>query len=437
VLTANLQGVDYDPALISALLRESVIHQAVLCLQNLNAWSETAAGAILTAALSLTSLVLATAEEGVQAPREVAKILAPVRLAVPSEADRRMLWIWEAADYPLAEAVDLNVLADKFSLTRGQIRYALDAAAREALWQGGTEVDEAALNRACYAQIEQGLSRGSRATRVPTVFAWEDLILPWASKDLLRTACDQVRYRHRVYQEWGFAARLPYGRGLSLLFVGPPGTGKTMGAQVVAGELGLELYKVDLAGVVSKYIGETEKNLREIFAEAQRSQAALFFDEADVLFSKRTEVKDAHDKYSNMEAAFMLQQMEEYAGVVILATNYLQNFDEAFKRRLKFVVDFPFPNAEYRKKLWDSVFPSRTPVDEDVDREYLAERFELSGSSIKNIAVGASFLAAARGAAVTMPDILTALRHELAKSGKMLSREDLGEYGNQFEIWNS
>jgi SpoVK/Ycf46/Vps4 family AAA+-type ATPase len=245
---------------------------------------------------------------------------------------------------------------------------------------------------------------------------------------MLKTACDQVRYKHTVYNQWGFGAKLPYGRGLSLLFSGSPGTGKTMGAQVVAGELKLELYKVDLAGVVSKYIGETEKNLEDIFREAAKSQAVLFFDEADVLFNKRTEVKDALDKYSNMEAAFMLQKIEEYEGVCVLATNFLQNFDEAFKRRLKFIVEFPFPNQEYRYKLWQSVFPARTPLGGDLDYDYLARRFELSGSSIKNIAVNAAFMAAAGSKQIGMKEILQALRHELAKSGKSLSPEELGEY---------
>ena len=201
-----------------------------------------------------------------------------------------------------------------------------------------------------------------------------------------------------------------------------------MAAQIAAGELGLELYKVELPAVVSKYVGETEKNLSEIFREASRSQAVLFFDEADVLFGKRTEMKDAHDKYNNMEAAYLLQKMEEYDGVSILATNFLQNFDEAFKRRLKFVIEFPFPDAGYRRLLWRSVFPAETPLEGDVDWEFLAIQFELTGSAIKNVAVNAAFLAAGEGRAVGMGHLLTALRRELAKSGKVLSREDFGQY---------
>lgn len=213
-----------------------------------------------------------------------------------------------------------------------------------------------------------------------------------------------------------------------MLFSGPPGTGKTMAAQIAAGELGLELYKVDLAAVVSKYVGETEKNLNEIFREASRSQAVLFFDEADVLFGKRTEMKDAHDKYNNMEAAYLLQKMEEYTGVSILATNFLQNFDEAFKRRLKFIIEFPLPGVEARRLLWRAVFPVQTPLEAEIDWEFLAAQFELSGSSIKNAAVNAAFLAAGDGRAVGMGHVLTALRRELFKSGKILTREDFGQY---------
>ena len=180
--------------------------------------------------------------------------------------------------------------------------------------------------------------------------------------------------------------------------------------------------------MVSKYVGETEKNLNEIFREASRSQAVLFFDEADVLFGKRTEVKDAHDKYNNMEAAYLLQKIEEYEGVSILATNFLQNFDEAFKRRLKFIISFPFPDARYRLRLWQKVFPPETPLEPDIDWDFLAEQFELTGSNIKNVAVNAAYLAAGEGQEVGMAHLLTAIRRELFKTGKLLSREDFGAY---------
>lgn len=200
-----------------------------------------------------------------------------------------------------------------------------------------------------------------------------------------------------------------------------------MGAQVIANQLSMELYKVDLSSVMSKYIGETEKNLGNIFDEVKKSRSILFFDEADALFGKRTEVKDSHDKYANAETAYLLQKIEEYQGIVVLATNYMQNFDEAFKRRIKFIIEFPFPLAEYRRKMWEQIFPQQTPM-EELDYEYLAENFELSGSSIKNIAVAGAFLAASEGNPVGMRHILPALRDEMIKSGKSMPPESFGEY---------
>lgn len=213
-----------------------------------------------------------------------------------------------------------------------------------------------------------------------------------------------------------------------MMFCGPPGTGKTMGAQVIARELHLELYKADLSSVMSKYIGETEKNLGALFDEVKKSQSILFFDEADAIFGKRSEVKDAQDKYANAETAYLLQKMEEYDGIVILATNYFQNFDEAFKRRIRFIIEFPLPDAERRLEIWQRVYPKETPVSSEVDFEYLASQFELSGSSIKNIAIAAAFKAAAAGTEVEMSQILGCLREEMKKSGRNLQRDDFGQY---------
>ena len=201
----------------------------------------------------------------------------------------------------------------------------------------------------------------NKATHIKPKRLWDEVILPPEQKELLRNACNQVKFRHVVYGEWGFEKKLSYGKGVSILFAGPPGTGKTMSAEVVAKELMLEIYKIDLSQVISKYIGETEKNLHEIFHEAQFSNAILFFDEADALFGKRSEVKDSHDKYANIETAYLLQKIEEYAGITILATNFSQNIDDAFMRRLNYVIKFPFPDAEYREKIWRSMFPAEAP----------------------------------------------------------------------------
>lgn len=417
------------------LVREALIQQCPVCLVGLDETVQ-AARTHREAAEYLTKLLydaaaagcslLCSEEDWSPAGGPASWRAVPVPLPLPGLEENRALWAGFLRDYPVAEGQDPDELAGKYRLTPGQMKQALETALALARWQGREEIDRDCLDQGCRSQLRHAL--GDRARKVEAVFTWEDLVLPESSKRLLRSACDQMRYRRQVYGTWGFGRKLAYGAGLSMLFSGPPGTGKTMAAQIAAGELGLELYKVELPAVVSKYVGETEKNLSKIFREAARSQAVLFFDEADVLFGKRTEVKDAHDKYNNMEAAYLLQKMEEYSGVSVLATNFLQNFDEAFKRRLKFIIEFPFPDAAARRLLWRSVFPAQTPLEPDIDWEFLATQFELSGSGIKNAAVNAAFLAAGDRSPVGMGHLLTALRRELFKSGKVLTREDFGQY---------
>lgn len=338
----------------------------------------------------------------------------------------REVWKEEARAYAWQDGLHPEEMANLFHFTRGQIQRAFQNAAADAGHRGGDgKIGRENLRRGCRSLWEQQLIK--RAVRVPCVYHWEDLILPDSQKEKLRAAAEQVLKKHQVYEEWGFCKKMPYGQGVSMIFAGPPGTGKTMAAQVFAGELGLELYKVELSAVVSKYVGETEKNLNEIFSQAQKSQVVLFFDEADVLFSKRTEVKEANDKYSNMEAAFLLQKIETYDGVTVLATNLIQNFDEAFKRRMKFVIEFPFPGTEERRKIWERAIPEEMPS-EGLDYEYLAGNFELSGSNIRNCILHGAFLAAGRGKALGMEEILLGMKNEYAKNGKSLTREELGEY---------
>ncbi len=316
--------------------------------------------------------------------------------------------------------------ANKFLFTPGQIKQAVQNAWRYAFIRGSSQLEREDLQRGCYHLLRDGM--GKKAVKIKPCYTWEDLILPPFQKRRLKEACDQVFYKKWVYEAWGFEQKISYGRGISMVFAGPPGTGKTMAAQVMASKLCLDLYRIELAAVVSKYVGETEKNLEEIFEQAKKSQVILFFDEADVLFSKRMEVRDANDKYSNMEAAFLLQKMEEYEGITILATNYLQNFDEAFKRRMKFIIDFPFPDAARREQIWRKAFPDQTPVCEDLDYEFLSASFELSGSGIKNAALYAAFLAAADSCRVSMSHVIAGIRNEFAKNGKILTKEQLGQY---------
>src|SRR5512135_371176 len=205
------------------------------------------------------------------------------------------------------------------------------------------------------------------AARLPPAYGWADLVIPDRQRELLRSISAYLRHRDRVLSEWGYERTVARTQGLKVLFAGESGTGKTMAAQVLGAELGLEMFRVDLATVVSKYIGETEKNLERIFTAAHGSNAILFFDEADALFGKRSEVSDSHDRYANIEVAYLLQRMEAYPGAVILATNFKRNIDDAFVRRLDFVVDFPFPEAEDRRRIWSLVLPREAPVADDVD----------------------------------------------------------------------
>lgn len=248
-----------------------------------------------------------------------------------------------------------------------------------------------------------------------------ELKLPGAQMELLKKLCAMISSREEVMEQWGFGDKFSYGNGISVLFYGAPGTGKTMAAQVLAGELGMPLYRVDLSQLISKYIGETQKNIGRVFDEADKCDCILLFDEADAIFTKRSDVSDAQDRYSNAETAYLLQRIEQYGGVSILATNLLQNFDDAFRRRISYMVHFPMPDTDLRTELWEGIFPENMPVSPEVDCRMLAQAFELSGASIKNAAMHAALLARAEDTSVGMRHILDGIRNEYGKQGKNFS----------------
>lgn len=330
------------------------------------------------------------------------------------------------------ESDDIRIdFLNRYNFLPGRMHNILELAKAYALSQGNGAITREYLRSAILGVSSHSLDQ--YATKIQSHYQMRDLILPNTPKLQLSHIINRVRNRKLVYETWGFFEKSSYGNGTAMIFAGPPGTGKTMAAQVMAAELGMELYRIELPAVVDKYIGETEKKLNRIFNEAEKSMAILFFDEADVLFSKRTEVKESNDKYSNMEIAFLLQKMEEYDGVSILATNYLQNFDNAFRRRVSDIISFPMPDANMRMQMWQSMIPERLPISDEIDFGFLAEQFELSGSMIKNTLIYASFLAAeAEMPILTMKQILKGLSHELEKSGKKLSRDEYGEYGYLF-----
>ena len=277
-------------------------------------------------------------------------------------------------------------------------------------------------------RAQTGHDLAALTKKIAPKYTWEDIVLPEDALAQLREICQRVAYRHRVLDEWGFDRKLSLGKGINALFSGPSGTGKTMAAEVIANALGLDLYKIDLSAVVSKYIGETEKNLERIFTAAESANAILFFDEADALFGKRSEVRDAHDRYANIEIAYLLQKMEQYDGLAILATNLRQNMDEAFIRRLQCIVGFPFPDEAHRYQIWQVHFPAEAPRDEHVDLGFLAKQFRLAGGNIKNIVLHAAFLSAANGGEIDMAHLIRATKREYQKMGRVPSESEFGKY---------
>jgi hypothetical protein len=341
-----------------------------------------------------------------------------IEVAAPDTDRQARIWARQLAGRDPNARQWAGDLAARYRLSAGRIAAAVQIADDHRLIRGPSAPLRLEDLRAACREISRR-RLGALAVRVDPRYGWADLVLPERQIALLREICDQIRHQPQVLQAWGFGHRLQHGTGLSVLFSGQPGTGKTMAAQVLAGDLGLDLYTVDLSQVTSKYIGETEKNLGAVFAEAQTANAVLFFDEADALFGKRSEVSDAHDRYANLEISYLLQRMEQYSGVVVLATNLRQNLDEAFTRRIRFMVDFPFPDPEHRRRIWQAHFPAAAPVAAEVDVDLLARAFPLAGGSIKNVVLNAAFLAAANGGEIAPAHLMHGIRREFDKVGKV------------------
>jgi hypothetical protein len=344
---------------------------------------------------------------------------APIAVDVdkPTEAEQRECWataLGEAADAipeALSAQFDLDAATIRELARRATVTPAGDASSlRERLWDASRGLTRPRLD--------------TLAHRVAARATWDDIVLPAAETALLHQIADQVGQRGTVYGDWGFAERMSRGLGISVLFAGASGSGKTMAAEVIANDLRLDLFRIDLSAVMSKYIGETEANLRRLFDAAEDGGAILFFDEADALFGKRSEVKDSHDRYANIEINYLLQRMESYGGLAILATNMKSALDQAFMRRLRFVVDFPFPGAAQRAAMWQKAFPPGTPTDA-LDAERLA-RLNVTGGHIAVIALNAAFAAAHAGTPVTMPLVLDAARTEFRKLGRPINQNDFG-----------
>jgi hypothetical protein len=394
-------------AFVTLWLRESVLYSCALLILAADA---SVPASVSRLAERASGLVFYAARE----PLSLRRPSLRFQINKPSAADQKQLWQTCLGSVARRLNGSLDGVSSQFRLSAQTI-----AVTGEAL-QTSLAVSE--LPDTTFWQACRSLGRprlDDLAQRLDPAASWNDLILPEPQKNTLRQIASHLRHQLRVYEEWGFAQKGSRGLGLSTLFCGESGTGKTMAAEVLAKELHLDLYRIDLSSVVSKYIGDTEKNLRRVFDAAEDCGAILLFDEADALFGKRSEVKDSHDRYANIEVSYLLQRMEAYRGLAILTTNMKTALDTAFQRRLRFVIQFPFPDQSQREAIWRGVFPSSTPV-EGIDFMKLA-RLNVAGGNIRNIALNAAFLAAESDEPVGMEHLLSAAHSEAGKRERTLA----------------
>jgi SpoVK/Ycf46/Vps4 family AAA+-type ATPase len=427
------EGLSFEEKL-TLVLRESKLQGAAIYWKGFDALlsedKRTTLGFLLKALEEHHGLTFLSGEEGWE-PRDALhqRTFASIVFSVPAFGERLELWQRSLnGNTPISSDLDLYSLSNKFILSGGQIRDIVATARNHALKKGSENenLNMKTLYTACRAHSNQKLSELSK--KIKPKFTWNDIVLPQDKLSLLNEIINHVKYKQKVYVDWGFEEKISLGKGLTVLFSGPSGTGKTMAAEIIAGELDLDIYKIDLSLIVSKYIGETEKNLSKIFAEAETSNAILFFDEADALFGKRSEVKDSHDRYANIEIAYLLQKMEEYEGITILASNLRKNLDDAFVRRIKFIIEFPIPDEPYRYQIWQVHLPRQAPIEEDLDFEFLARNFKLTGGNIKNSVLHAAFLSASEESTINMKHIVQGIQREFQKAGKVCVKGDFGRY---------
>jgi hypothetical protein len=334
------------------------------------------------------------------------------RFEIPPAAERLHYW-HSLPELAGLEDSALETLANGFRFSGHKIERAVTRALRSG---AGLSLDS--LAAACRAESAGALA--VHGTKIEAHYTWDDLVLQADTIAQLKEVAAQLRFRHRVQEDWGYGRASGRVDGVHAFFYGPAGTGKTMAASVIASELRLDLFRINLAAVVSKYVGETEKNLERIFAAAEGSNAILFFDEADALFGKRSEVRDAHDRYANIEVAYLLQRIETFGGMTLLASNLDQNVDEAFRRRMHYIIEFPPPGDAERERLWRLAIQPEQPLAEPIDFAFLAAKLTLSGAEIKNVATRAAYLASAEAAPLELRHLLHAARREYQKTGKML-----------------
>lgn len=432
MLTVDFNSIAADgvlqPDLWQRVLRELLLTGRILCLCDISCPEKERAERIPALLRqieedmqSIGRPVFLTTEADIKAAPFMNGEVYTVSIAKPNISQSAAIWRDMAQRYLDGVSIPADRLAAKMTLTPGQI----ERVAKLMRLKRKTEFDEREVFKLCYQVLDDGRYENIRF--VDTAYTWEDLKLDKQLKSALKAVCAQVEHQGLVLDEWGLRRRYPYGRCVSVLMSGPPGTGKSMTAQVLASRLGLELYKVDLSQIVDKYIGETEKRLRQVFDQAEKSNMVLFFDEADALLGRRSEIKDSKDKYANTEVAYLLQRIEEYQGIVVMATNQAGNIDSAFIRRFRYHLVFTLPDENMRLSLWQEALKG-IPAD-NIQTDYLAQSFELSGAQIKNIVLNAAYRAADDGGKLGMRHLITAIYLEFKKEGKVMLSGDFGGYG--------
>ena len=448
-LTADFKAINDNTLhkdILSILVREAWFKSALLHINTIEIFGETATDRLDPLWQALKTMPADCVIEGgavwVPAPNKPLGVVT-LTFTYPPIEQRKLWWQHCFHRYDLAtNAETTEELAQRYRMTYAQIQSAASLAAVTAKtnqpnYSNSSEEweDYVAQTLFASARAQTGHELATLATKISPRATWDDLILPEDQTAQLHEICNRFKYRDKVLNQWGYAQKLSYGLGITVLFSGGSGTGKTMAAEVIANALGLDLYRIDLSQVVNKYIGETEKNLDRVFTAAANANAILFFDEADALFGKRTEVKDAHDRYANLETSYLLQKMEQHEGIAILATNLSDNLDQAFIRRLAFSIHFPFPDDAHRLLLWQRVWPEATPVADDLNLDLLAREIKLSGGNIKNICLASSFLAATDGEILRADHLIHASKREHDKLGetmvaKLVTLTDGGKHGS-------
>lgn len=428
-LTVDMAGLDPNPARFEAQLaeaaREALLRDAALLLrgdtliEDRERWAPLAP-IVARMVNAHDGPVAFSARLPTATLQRAVERLFDIAMRHPTTPEQRGLWAQaleggHAGDVALAPA-----LSGRFSVTPGTMTASVHEARSRRLLAGGEgPLTEPEVSRAVRRRLQHALSQV--AEPFTTSLEWDDVVLPAEVQQAMDDILARARHREQVYDRWGFRRKMSYGRGLACLFCGPPGTGKTMMAALIGKTLGRELYRVDLSRIVSKWVGETEKNLGRVFDEAEKAQVILLFDEADSLFSSRTEVKGSNDRHANMEINYLLQRMEQYDGMSLLTTNFEKSIDDAFKRRLKFKVDFPLPDADDRTRLWAAMLPEEADVQLDKIRfEVLGKKFKISGGNIKNAVLRAAFYAAEAGTPITHKLLEKAAVAEAREMGRLI-----------------